>query len=124
MVAQALAAQGGLVLEMPNEPLAIAPLPLPAMVSLAAVGHGGAGDAGAGNSQLLQLPEVNSRTQLPSHGVLLVREACALGRVRRVRPGCGQLMVAAPWTPALRRPAAAATRASPNFKLQGSPKVE
>ena len=65
MVAQALAAQGGLVLEMPNEPLATAPLPLPAMVSLAAVGPGGAGDAGAGNSQLLQLPEVSSRTQLP-----------------------------------------------------------
>lgn len=68
MVAQALAAQGGLVLEMPNEPLATAPLPLPAMLSLAAAGPGGAGDAGAGSSQLLQLPEVNPRTQPPLHG--------------------------------------------------------
>ncbi len=103
MVAQALAAQGGLVLEMPGEPLATAPLPLPATVSLAADGRGGAADAGGGGSQLLQLPEVKypDPTPAPAWNTVCMRGLRTWPSVllrALVAPSCGRLAAAVPWT--------------------------
>ena len=58
-VAKALASHGGLVLELPSAPLAIAPLPLPSVVPLAVIARTGcSAESSAAGGQLLQLPEV------------------------------------------------------------------
>lgn len=59
-VAKALARHGGLVLEQPSAPLAIAPLLLPSVVPLAAMaGTDRSAELSAAGEQLLQLPEVH-----------------------------------------------------------------